>query len=177
MPIISQNVEIWVEQSPSRVFDFVHCIHRCTHCLHHQSDEELLVQQVESLKRFQVLSEVLHRPHLKQWACPFWHLVNHSAVLLQQSSFPFVFVDPVFVILLVLVVTLNGHSRDSVDPRLLNLHLRPAKINVKVFAHAISISRLVWSDLSVQLTVVVQLLVMRDSHLRTPHLVHHQVLD
>ena len=27
--------------------------------------------------------------------------------------------------LLVLVMTLNGHSRDFVDPRLLNLHLSP----------------------------------------------------
>ena len=32
----------------------------------------------------------------------------HSAALLQQSSFPFVVVDPVFVILLVLVVALSG---------------------------------------------------------------------
>ena len=44
--------------------------------------------------------------------------------------------------LLVLVVTLSGRSRDFVDPRLLNLHLRPAKMNVEVFAHAIWISRL-----------------------------------
>ena len=46
--------------------------------------------------------------------------------------------------LLVLKVTLNGHSR---------------------------------CDLSVQLMVVVQLLVMRDSHLRSPYQIHHQVLD
>ena len=34
-------------------------------------------------------------------------------------------VDPVSVNLPVLVVTLNGRSRDFVDPQLLNLHLRP----------------------------------------------------
>ena len=61
--------------------------------------------------------------------------MGHSVVLLQQSSFPFVFVDPVFVSLLVLEVTLSGRLRDFVDPRLLNL--RPAKMNVEVFAHAI----------------------------------------
>ena len=49
----------------------------------------------------------------------------------------FVVVDPVFVSLHVLVVTLNGRSRDFVDPRLLNFHLRPSKMNVEVFAHAI----------------------------------------
>ena len=88
--------------------------------------------------------------------------------------------------LLVLVVTLNGRSRDFVDPRLLNLHLRPelpesgsadlrkevqqvvaagehARMNVEVLAHAISIFHLFWSDLSVQLMVLVQLMVMRDS--------------
>ena len=52
-------------------------------------------------------------------------------------SFPFVVVDPVSVSLLVLVVTLNGRPRDSVDPRLLNFHLGPAKMSVEVFAHAI----------------------------------------
>ena len=49
----------------------------------------------------------------------------HSAAFLQKFSFPIVFVDPVSVSLLVLVVTLNGCSHDFVDPRLLNLHLRP----------------------------------------------------
>ena len=63
--------------------------------------------------------------------------VNHSAALLQQSSFLSVFVDPVSVSLLVLEVTLSGRSRDFVDPRLLNLHQRPAKMNEEVFAHAI----------------------------------------
>ena len=88
--------------------------------------------------------------------------------------------------LLVIVVTLNGRSRDFVDPQLLNLHLSPelpesgsaelrkevqqvvaagwrAKMNVEVIAHAIQIFLLFWSDLSVQLMVVVQLMVMRDS--------------
>ena len=87
----------------------MHKIHLYTHCLHHQDHEEALVQEVESLKRFQVRFEVLHRSHLNQWACAFWHLANHSAALLQQFSFSFV-VDPVFVSLLVLVVTLSGRS-------------------------------------------------------------------
>ena len=39
------------------------------------------------------------------------------------------------------------------------------KMNVEVLAHAIWIFRPFWSDLSVQLMVVVQLLVMGDSHL------------
>ena len=71
----------------------------------------------------------------------FWPSVVHSAALLQQFSFPFVVVDPVFVSLLVLVVTLNGRSRDFLDPRLLNLHPRPAKMNMEVFAHEIWIFR------------------------------------
>ena len=89
------------------------------------------------MRRFQAHFEVLLRLHLNQWTSAFWHLVNHSAALLQQSSFPFVVVDPVTVRLLVLEVTLNGRSRDFVDPRLLNFHLRHAKMNVEVFAHAI----------------------------------------
>ena len=97
--------------------------------------------------------------------------MGHSVVLLQQSSFLSVFGDPVSVSLLVLEVTLSGRSRDFVDPRLLSLHLRPATMDVEVLAHAIWISRLFWSDLSVQL------MVMRDSYLRSPHLIHHQVLD
>ena len=128
-------------------------------------------------KRFQARFEVLHRPHLNQWACAFWHLVSHSAALLQQSSFLSVFVDPVSVSLLVLVVTLNDRSRDSVDPRLLNLHLRPAKMNVEVFAHAIWIFRLFLSDLSVQLMVVAQVTVMGDSYLKSLHLTPHQLLE
>ena len=61
-----------------------------------------------------------------------------STRLLVSNSFlsVFVVVDPVFVSLLVLEVTLSGRSRDSVDPRLLNLHLLPATMNVEVFAHA-----------------------------------------
>ena len=96
-------------------------------------------------------------------------------------------VDPVAVSLLALVVILHGCSRDFVDPRLLNLHLRPrlpesvsakllevqqivtagwhAKMNVEVLAHEILTFRLIWSDLSVKLMVVVQLIVMRDSQL------------
>ena len=48
----------------------------------------------------------------------------HLAAFLQQFSFPSVFADLVSVSLLDLVVTLNGRSRDFVDPQLLNLHLR-----------------------------------------------------
>ena len=85
-------------------------------------------------------------------------------------------------------MTLNGRSRDFLDPRLLNLHLRPelpesgsaelrkevqhvaadgwhAKMNVEVLAHAIYIIRLFWSDLSLQLMVLVQLMVMKNSQL------------
>ena len=120
--------------------DFVRYIHRYTHCLHPQSctgqlvlenllrilyEEEVLVQQVDNLKRFQSHSEVLHRPHLNPWTFTFWPSVIHSAAPLQQFSFPIVFVDPVAVSLLALVLTLYGRSRDFVDPRLLNLHLRP----------------------------------------------------
>ena len=47
-----------------------------------------------------------------------------SAAFLQYFCFISVFVDPVSVCLLDLVVTLNDHSHDSVDPRLLNFHLR-----------------------------------------------------
>ena len=53
--------------------------------------------------------------------------LRRCAWLLFCNSVPFlsVFVDPVSVTLLDLVVTLNGRSRDFVDPQLLNLHLRP----------------------------------------------------
>ena len=79
-----------------------------------------------------------------------------------------------------LVLTVNGRSRDFVDSRLLNLHLRlelpesgfadhlkevhqvvaacwHAKMNVELLAHEIWILRLFWSDLSVQVMVVVHL--------------------
>ena len=88
-----------------------------------------------------------------------------------------VVVDPVSVNLLVLVVNLNGCSRDSVDPQLLRLHLRHVKMKVEVFAQLISIIHPFQSDLSVQLMVVVQLMVMRDSCLRSPHQIPHQVLE
>ena len=52
-------------------------------------------------------------------------------------SFLFVVVDNLFVSLVVLDVTLNDHSRDFVDPRLLNFHLCLAEMNVEVFAHTI----------------------------------------
>ena len=86
------------------------------------------------------------------------------------------------------MVALNGCSLDFVDPRLLNLHLRPelpesgpaellmevqqvvaadwhAKMNVEVLAHEIWIFLLFWSDFSVRLMVMVQLMVMKDSQL------------
>ena len=47
-----------------------------------------------------------------------------SAAFLQWFSFSSVFFDHDSVSLLDLVVTLNDHSHDSVDPRLLNFHLR-----------------------------------------------------
>ena len=49
-------------------------------------------------------------------------------------SFPLVFVDPVSVCLLDFVVTLNGLSHDSVDPRLLNFHLHSELPDSAVFA-------------------------------------------
>ena len=190
--------------------DFAHYTHRKIHyCLHPQScqgqlvleyllllldEKEVLVQQVERLNKFQVRFGVFHRPHLHPWTCAFCPQVIHSAAFLLWFSSLFAFVDPVSVSLPVLVLTLYGRSRDFVDSRLLNLHLRPelpesgsaelrieaqqvvaagwhAMMNVEVLAHAIWIFRLFWSvllfssDLSVQLMVVVQLMVMRDSHL------------
>ena len=158
-------------QSP----DFVHCTRRCTHCLHHQKlhwqlvlanwllvlDEEVARDQsVESLKRFQAHFEVLHRPHLNPWTCASLPSAVYLAAILHQFSFPSVLVDPVSMSLLVLVVTLNGRSRDFVDPQLLHHHLRPelpesgsaelrkevqqvvaagwyARMNVEVLAHVI----------------------------------------
>ena len=130
--------------------------------------------------------QVLHRPHLNPWTCAFWPSVTHSADYLRQFHFPSVFVDPLSVSLFVLVVTLNDYSHDSVDPRMLNLHLSPelpeagsaelwkevqqvlaagwhAEMNAEVLAHAIWIFCLFWSDLYVQLLVVVQLMLMTDS--------------
>ena len=48
----------------------------------------------------------------------------YSVAFRQYFSFFSVFVDTVSVRLPDLVVTLNDHSHDSVDPRLLNFHLR-----------------------------------------------------
>ena len=92
--------------------DFVHFFRRCTHCLHPQScswhlvienllqvleEEVVLVQSVESLKKFQAHFEVLHRLRLNPWAFAFWPSAIHSAAFLQEFSFPFDFVDPVSV--------------------------------------------------------------------------------
>ena len=53
----------------------------------------------------------------------------------------------------VLVVTLSGRSRDSVDPRLLNLSSASCEDEWEVLAHEIWTSRLFLSDFSVQLMV------------------------
>ena len=79
--------------------------------------------------------------------------------------------------LLVLVVYLDDCSRDFVDRQLLNFHLRSAKMNVEVFAVAISIFRLFWNDLFVQLIVVVHLMVMRDLYPRVLYLKPHRLLE
>ena len=98
MLIIGQNVEIWVEQSPFGVLTL--CTTFITHCLHPLScprqlvlenllldldEEEVLVQWIESWKRFQARSEVLHRPHLNPWTCAFWP--SELTRLLSCSSF------------------------------------------------------------------------------------------
>ena len=63
-------------------------------------------------------------------------------------------------------------------PRLLNLHLRPAKMDVELLAHGdLDLSSLPGATLSVRLMVVVQLMVMKDSYLTGPHLIHHQVVE
>ena len=93
--------------------------------------------------------------------------MNHVAVA----------VDHYFVSLLLFDVTLNDHSRDSANPRLLNFYPSFAEMNVDVFAHVISIFHHFLSDVSVQLMVVVQLMVMGDSNPRVLHLIHHQVLE
>ena len=90
------------------------------------------------------------------------------------------------------VVTLNGHSRDSVVPRLLTPHPhlewpeagsaalqeevqqvgaagRHVQVHVEVLAHAIWTFVVFWSDLVAQLTTMVRLMVMRDSKRRDPH--------
>ena len=65
-----------------------------------------------------------------------------GVALMQHFSFPSDSLDPVFVSLLVLDVDLNGRSRDFVDPRLLNFHLRSSKMNVEVFSHDLDLSSL-----------------------------------
>ena len=75
-------------------------------------DKEVLVQYIESLKRFKARFEVLQRLHLNPWTCAFLALGKPLGRFYAQFSFPSVFVDPVYVRLLVLVVTLNGRSRD-----------------------------------------------------------------
>ena len=125
-----------------------------------------------------------HRLHLNPWVYTSRPIVAYSAGFLQCFSFLSVFVNPVSVCLLDLVMTLNDHSSDSVDPRFLNFHLllelpdsavfleeevrqavvvdKHVRRNVDVLAHVIWIFRLFSSDSSVQLMMVVQLMVMRD---------------
>ena len=82
-----------------------------------------LVHRAESLKKFQAHFEVHHRLRLNPWACASWPSANHSfASLLPWFSSPSVSVDFVPVDFLFSVATLNGHSRDSVVPRLLTPH-------------------------------------------------------
>ena len=102
----------------------------------------------------------------------------HLVASQQQFSFLFAVMDHVAVVmdhvsvnLLVLVVTLSGRARDFVDPRLLNFHLCPAKMNVEVFVLAILIFRFFLNVLFVHLIVVVQLMVKRDSYPRVLHLI------
>ena len=78
--------------------------------------------------------------------------------------------------LLVLDVILTI-AYDFVDPRLLNFHLRPAEMNVEVFAHAISIFHPFLSGLSVQHMTVVHTMVMNDSYLGISHLISQQLLE
>ena len=96
----------------------MHYMHRGTHCLHYLSCKEAPVQKVESLNRFQAHFRFLHRLHQNRWTCAFSVSVVHSVAFQQRFSLTSVFVEPVSVSLLYLVVTLNGRSRDFVDPRL-----------------------------------------------------------
>ena len=57
----------------------------------------------------------------------------YSAPFLPYFSFFLVLVHHVSVCLLDLVVTLNDHSHDSVDPRLLNFHLHSELPDSAVF--------------------------------------------
>ena len=107
--------------------DIVHYFHSWTQCLHRQScegqmvlenllsvldEEEVLVQWVRSLKRFGACFEVLHFPHPNPWTYAFRPSAIHSAASMQQFSFPSALSDLVSVSFLVLVMTLNGRSRD-----------------------------------------------------------------
>ena len=158
----------------------------CAHYLHHQElhwqlvlanwllvlvEEAVLVQE-----RFQAHFGVLRR-RLNPWTCASLPSGVYFAAVLSNSFLPSVFAVPVSVSLLYLVVTLNGCSRDFVDPTLLNLHLRPelpesgsaelrkqvqqvgaagwhARMNFEVSARAILIFCLSWSGKFVQLVVV-----------------------
>ena len=113
--------------------------------------------------------------------------MEYSAAFLQYVSFLLEYVDPVSVCLRDLVVILNDHLNDSVDPRFLNFHLRSelldsavlqeeeeeevqqavvvgkhATMNVDVVAHVTWIFHIFWNELPVQLMVVVQLMMMNE---------------
>ena len=145
--IIGQNMEVWVEHYPSGVM--TSCTWYCwvrlsisilvivVSIIHPPSwywpmvlvnwqlvlaGEAALVQCAECLKKFQAHFEVLHRLRLNPWACASWPLGNHSASSLppwfSSPSLSTLFLQTLFFS----VATLNGHSRDSVVPRLLTPH-------------------------------------------------------
>ena len=116
--------------------------------------EVALVPWAEFLKKFQAHLKVLHRVRLNPWTCASWSLTNHSASPLPSwFFFPSVSVDFVPVDFLFSVAFLNGHSRDSVVPRLLTPHPhlersetgsagtagKHVEIHVEVLAHATSL--------------------------------------
>ena len=136
---------------------------------------------------FQARFEVLHRPHLSPWTCALWPSVIHSAAFLQWFSFPSVSVDPCLrehscscddlerSLTRFCCSTFAESSCESGVARVwvccapkkevqqvvaAGWH---AKMNEEVLAYEIGIFRLFWSDLSVRLVVVVQLMVMTDS--------------
>ena len=160
-----------------RRLDFVHCNLHCTHCLHHQSYKGVLVQWVERLKRFQAHFRCSSSSSSQSTGLCFLAFGVSFGCFSATVFFPFCWCGS----------CLREPSCSCGDlGRLLTrfcgstageLSSTFSKMNVEVFALAISICRLFWNDLFVQLIVVVQLMMMRDSYPRVLHLIPHRLLE
>ena len=119
--------------------------------------EVMLVLEAQCLKTFP-FCVVLHRLRLSPWGCASSLLANHAASSIRLCfSFPSILVDFLF-----LVATLNGNSRDFVDPQVLTHHRQ--SVVALVSAAFVVLVRKDAHDHAIWTVVVVSHLVVTDQH-------------